>query len=103
MTTNEILKAARDLIADPGHWTTNFPARNAAGQGVSSSSKDAVKFCAYGAIAHVLGVDELDGPTLQRLSRHAHGVGISIINDCNGHAAILELFDLALADEPDCL
>ena len=51
MTTIELLKAARALIAEPEHWTTVLPARNGHGYGTEVLGSDTVAWCAVGALA----------------------------------------------------
>lgn len=51
------LRAARELIARPGTWTQGYYARNARGQNVQVTSKNAVCWCLVGAVERVGGGD----------------------------------------------
>lgn len=53
--TSTVLKNARDLMITSG-WTKGALARNKYRHAVDPSSPSAVKFCAYGALNHVLGL-----------------------------------------------
>lgn len=50
-TTRQILIGARELVARPGGWTQGVFARNRDGEKVCLSQKEAVCFCASGAIS----------------------------------------------------
>lgn len=54
MNKLEILKAARDTLANKG-WTKHFFAFDAQGNMCRGWNKDACKFCALGALEHVMG------------------------------------------------
>lgn len=47
------LKATRELISDPAHWTTKVSARNAQGVHVLPLDPTATCFCVLGAIFRV--------------------------------------------------
>ena len=57
VTTETILRQARELISDPARWTQNAAARSAHGHPVPVVSPHAIKWCAIGAIART--IDEL--------------------------------------------
>ncbi len=103
-TTLEILKEARALIEDPARWTRKIYARDEQGFGVSETDPEAVCFCSLGAIAKVSGVPtyQLSNVPTYQLSTPFHFLGydpVVLINDTRGHAAVLRLFDLAIAAE----
>jgi hypothetical protein len=86
----EILKAARDKIADPQHWTQNAFARTAGGQALPSNSVNDVIahcWCTTGAIVAVAASD--DGPysgppSLQALLDNDIGVALAM-NELRKH------------------
>lgn len=100
----EILKAAKERISDPERWTRGWFARNGAGHRVEASSPNAVCYCAAGSLyaeeAIPLRADivELaDGrPAFECLISAAAPRTISYINDHDGHAATLAMFDRAI-------
>lgn len=94
MTTLEALKAARELIADVQHWTIGAPARDAYGASVAGVSKRAVCWCTIGALVRVEGAW---GPAQDFLREVAGGASLVTVNDRDGHAAVLNLFDRAIA------
>ena len=51
----EILTQARELLAQPGKWTRQAFARDAAGEEMHGHEPSAVQFCAIGAIERVTG------------------------------------------------
>ena len=53
MTTNDILKAARELLTPKGAWTQWDYARDKNGMSVPSSQDEAKCFCLLGAILRV--------------------------------------------------
>lgn len=99
MTVNDVLKAARELISDPARWTQYAAARDKDLNPVDVTSPEAVKFCAAGAIGRVVAVNKpstgLDFAAIDQLRAHAT-TAICTINDKQGYAAILALFDQAI-------
>lgn len=73
MTTLEILKAARELIAKPGGWCQRAYARDSIRWPVSFESGGACAFCAEGAIlrtgAGLADLNKLHPTTLHRLDK----------------------------------
>ena len=101
METIEILRSARALIDAPEKWTKWTEARDAAGLGVPCYDKNAVCFCAVGAVVR----HPTNGKTFfaLRLLREALPTG-GYIDEYNDHpetthADILALFDRAIAAE----
>lgn len=95
----EVLKRAREMITDVNRWTTHAAARRADGSRTCSACDDAVQFCGAGSLwraANELGVD---GPTVAELSSFLSSDGLSlvVVNDNQGHAAVLEMYDRAIA------
>lgn len=90
----EKLKAARELVARPGGWTQEAFARDDEGQQTQSRSRDAVCWCAEGALkASRSGFAEFD--FLQKLL----GLPIAVWNDEPGRtqADVVAAFDRAIA------
>ncbi len=93
-TTLEILKAARELISDPVHWTQGWQARNFQGIGVPAKSGEAVCWCILGAL-HKTSEQALEAREALRLFL-PYGYGLDEFNDRHSHAEVLELFDKAI-------
>lgn len=91
MTTADKLRAAKALIEDPAHWCQGHYALNADGADISAGDPRAVKWCAIGACNH-LGMTDKTTDYLYRSS----GSPVTLINDLEGHAAVLALFDRAI-------
>jgi hypothetical protein len=98
----EVLKAARDRITEPEHWTVGYNATNKYGQSVGYNSPEAVSFCALGAILRELDYVEIDvtDTVLESLEDIAHKwfslPSIQRVNDLLGHEAILRVYDEAI-------
>jgi len=100
VTTLEILKAARELLAVPERWTKGSGARNALGNPVSAYSLDPACFCMSGAIAHITGAENysLSKDVRNALNFRLWSV-LHIWNDApeRTHAEVLARFDEAIA------
>lgn len=118
MKRSEVLKAARELIADEKHWTQGAFARDKDGKGLLASdicSPEAFSFCARGALARVLNWNPHDHRYAQKESeltrlivRAANGndicnTTVSDWNDSSPHEVVLAGFDAAirLAEEEE--
>ncbi len=100
MTTAQILRAARELIADERHWTTNVLARDAGGCLTMVASDDATCFCAVGALLKATGRSGITAA--RRAIEDAAGIERSRVfewNDTHTHAEVLAAFDRAIATE----
>lgn len=95
MTTLELLKAARARIERPEAWTRGTAARDPDGLGVRARSKDAVCWCAAGAVVAVSGLGAHKRP--MELLRAEAGTLVSDFNDTRTHAEVLDLFDRTIA------
>lgn len=98
MTTAEVLQKARDLIADESRWTHGYFARDEQGYDVEPNEPSACKWCALGAVYHVLGSSEeeaWEAPAIKAL--HASNRIPAEVNDLEGHDAVLDMFDAAIA------
>jgi hypothetical protein len=98
----QVLETARALIEDERHWCPGDLARDAMGFPVSPTDSSAKQRCALGALlaaAHDLtGNPELAHHLATTAMRPLVGAtALSHINDAEGHAAVLDLFDLAIA------
>lgn len=110
---HQILRKARDLLSDKRKWTRYCAARTGNGAICPPYAPDAVKFCAYGAIARA--ALEVTGNTQQArqfarsietllvgVERAPHPQKrLSHINDHKGYAVVLGLFDAAVEDCSD--
>jgi hypothetical protein len=102
MNTVEILKAARDLIADETKWTQGYFAKDAQGKYVSPLDVEAACFCAIGAVSRVSGQPsfETDKSEPARYLWEVIGVSDQFVfefNDTHTHPEVIELFDKAIA------
>ena len=120
-TPKQILTAARNLIADPEHWTRETVARDERGRPTEPYNPNACQFCALGALSAVFyradpfnrtaeQVGELDRAhdRAKKALREAgashfgvHSFTISRVNDELGHEATLKMFDTAIAALPE--
>ncbi len=99
----QVLERARALIADEKHWCPGDMARDRLGRAVDPTDSAAEQRCALGAL--VAAAHEFNGDR-----RQAHDLAITAmrpfvgatalthINDAEGHAAILALFDEVIAE-----
>lgn len=99
-STADKLREARALIEDPERWTTGAFARNVKGDPVDHRGQAAVAWCARG-IAYRVGLSpnsSLSGYGYGYLSRASHeiGQGLTAVNDCLGHDAVLKVYDRAI-------
>jgi hypothetical protein len=100
--TRPIIERARSLIADENHWCRAALARDDHGLQVDPTDSTARQRCAFGAL--VAAAFELVGD-IGRAHDLANAVAREIrctsclinTNDTEGHAAVLTLFDRALA------
>ncbi|MCA1841750.1 MAG: hypothetical protein LC792_00910 [Actinobacteria bacterium] len=85
------LRAARALIADPAHWCQHEWALNENGEPVDPESRLAVRWCAWSAVIRV----KFYAGHLW-LAWAASPSSPSAVNDYDGHAAVLEMYDRAI-------
>lgn len=102
MTPHQLLVVARDLIADPAHWTKGAFARNANGARTSASDPAACRFCSAGALLRAnLKTSESTADTFNQavrlLTRETGGLCISAFNDHRTHPKVLAMFDRAIS------
>jgi hypothetical protein len=98
----QILERARALIENERHWCPGDLARDGYGFPVSPTDGSATQRCALGAL--VAAAHEFTGDA--DLAHHfaatamrplVGATSLSHLNDTQGHAAVRELFDLAIA------
>ena len=93
----EILKAARELISDPAHWTQGSEARDEKGDPVLARSKGARCFCAVGALISASGKAPWKRPLEALRSELPKPIFyVSDFNDTGSHEEVLALFDRAI-------
>jgi hypothetical protein len=98
----QIVERARALIADEQHWCRRHLAQDASGVSVSPTSARAAKRCGLGALimaAYQITNDHRGAYDLAiKAMRPLHGSATLVnVNDVRGHAAVLALFDEAIA------
>jgi hypothetical protein len=100
-SVREVLIAARDRIAKPGAWIQHTYARDAAGTPVAYNSKDAVCYCALGAI-YADGVVPGVGSALRMVTDED---GVDLWNDAPGRTQeeVVAAFDRAIAAQDGAL
>ena len=104
-----VIQGARDLIADPHRWTQHQLATTSNGKKCEPWDAKAARFCAYGALLKSAYVVSGDLELADRLANSAVAAllngkaGTELcgrlfhVNDVDGHKAVLDLFDKALA------
>jgi len=104
----DLLETARDVIADPRHWTKGAIARNEHERTVDPNCDDAQCWCALGAIAKATPEDyEAECRLITRVQNALWGMyeewigrPLADFNDAAGvaHGAVICVFDRAIAD-----
>ena len=100
MEAVEVLRKARALISDPARWTRGNYASGPDGKPRRPLDRDAVQWCALGAIGRVAyssRCGELAMVALRDTTVRAANVGAATYNDRKGHAAVLAAFDETIA------
>ncbi len=108
--TIQIIKEARDLLANPENWTQFELAATVDDESCQPWQPEAAKFCAYGAllkcahdlcgdlaIAHHFVDSALTDIFGDKADTDQLSTTIFQVNDREGRKAVLELFDKALA------
>ncbi len=98
----QFIQTAKELIQDERHWCRCYLALDAYGLSVDPAGPDAVKRCALGALiaaAYQLTNNKVWAHelALNALRPLCGSNSIVLINDHRGHAAVLALFDEAMA------
>lgn len=100
MTTLEILRAARALIAQPGRWCQGALARNLSNAEVSCFSGEACAHCATGATSIAAGDHEGSYAADTALTTTAQDMGFEDavdLNDATDLPTVLAMFDATIA------
>jgi hypothetical protein len=102
----QVIRRAREIIADPAHWLEGHFAVDAMGGRCTPACSAAVRFCAIGALWRAASEIIPDAEKAQHAANtvvdaleHLQGSYQSLknVNDRRGHKAVLEIFDKALA------
>lgn len=105
-TAAEVLRVARELVARPGGWCQRALARTASGHPAPTHSREAVCFCARGALMRAAGMQPelvLFSPraeaALDAAAREQGFIGFVGYNDAPGRtqAEVVALYDAAIA------
>jgi hypothetical protein len=97
----QIIEAARALIANENHWCRRQMAFDRDGGAVCATDGSAFKLCGYGALIAAARHMTNDCSRAHELAANAASCfggsdALIAINDTDGHAAVLALFDEAL-------
>lgn len=104
MSAVEILRQARELIADKSRWTQKTFARRTGGSGVHSKDNDAICWCAKGAVAKTSSsfeefcnaLDILDGVSLDLYGNHVVAINDDDTDVDSSHRRVLRVYDEAI-------
>jgi hypothetical protein len=97
MTPQQVLQGAIDLISDPNKWCSLAGARDVEGEPVDVHDKNAVCWCAIGAINKVAGRNiGLVADTADLFYAANNGRHITDINDFDGRQAVIDAMKHAL-------
>ena len=98
----QIIERAKALIQDESHWCRGYLAVDAHGDSADPISREAVRRCALGAL--VAAAYQLTNSREQSFESAINALRplcgsnkVVLVNDHRGHAAILALFDEAIA------
>lgn len=100
MKTSELLKAGRELITAPEHWTQHVSAKDAYGDSVFAGDATACQWCSVGALDKVAA----DVPEPYAWLRGARALRAALpstysipeFNDRHSHSEVLQLWDKAI-------
>jgi hypothetical protein len=101
MTTVEVLRAAKELIADESRWCQELSAKDIDGE-LADGSADAVAWCALGAIAQVTHVSlnwitgTKPAQCLHDAAQELCGRSVARANDELGHYAVMNIYARAI-------
>lgn len=91
------LRKAQDLIRDPSKWTQGSFAKTKDGEElVNGYDAGAVCWCAYGATEFVSGQFTSAAEDYLRVAANELGKSVVKVNDEDGHAAVMRLYDRAI-------
>jgi hypothetical protein len=89
----EVVKAAIELISNPAKWTTGTCARDEVNFSVPSNTKDACKWCAYGALDKIAYDKDLGlqmAFDISDLFYEKFEESIGLVNDEQGREVIID-------------
>lgn len=95
----EVLREAYELIKDREHWTQGCAARTIEDHPCEALDPDAFSFCAVGAVQRTVdrAGDDFDGWLFSEAMEFVGGEDpIVILNDEQGHTAVLRAFKKAI-------
>lgn len=95
----DVLKAGRELIADPERWTQGTYARDADGNRVYYDSPAAVCWCSQGAVLKFEPNVRRAYEVVSVLGRVTPGRNLVLYQDLHTHAETLAVWDAAIAAE----
>jgi hypothetical protein len=98
----QIIERAKELIQDERHWCRGYLAIDAFGVSADPTGREAVKRCALGALAAAAYQLTNNRSWAYELALNAlrplcGSNTVVLVNDHRGHAAVLALFDEAMA------
>ena len=93
----QVISRAYQLIEDPHHWTRFALARTVSGIACQPGSEHAVRFCARGALYRAARDICPDGSTALFKTVSWSLPWLALVNDLQGHAAVLKHLKNALA------
>lgn len=97
MSPHEILIQARALIENSERWTQLAFARNEEGAKCPVTSPRACKWCATGAVQRIAYLNNVSAAlALTYLNTSSSEVDAIHLNDCRGHAEVLQMFNDAI-------
>ena len=98
----QIIENAKELIQDERHWCRGYLATDDHGLGANPTGEQAVKYCALGALIAAAYQLTNNHTSARELARNAlwplcENETLVLLNDYQGHAAVLALFEEAIA------
>ncbi len=102
MNTIELLTSARNLIADPEHWTQRAFARDGFGNSIGPTADSACSWCSLGALTKSFGNiwwPESHCEPLEQAIGQLHPdnlMSLADFNDSHTHQEVLAVFDKAI-------
>jgi hypothetical protein len=104
----QVIRIARDAIADPEKWTQGAFARSKKGRSLAANSAKSHAFCSVGALWAAASALTRNEPQCRRLMfraceelmgvQESPAFALMCFNDANDHAAVLALFDRYLTE-----
>jgi hypothetical protein len=108
MLQQQIIRDALNLIEDEASWTRCALARTSYGRPCGWSDRDSTRYCAVGALgraaAACLGntadahAFAMETARIILEANNRAGSSLPMINDIEGHAVVIQMFERALAD-----